>query len=165
MVEDNLIVGDNTNEVIHSTDIVNDNLNEDSEIDYEVYEEQQIAKENTSYDYLNNFNVDNGDLQGSRYRHSKIYEEIRGIQSIDTETDIPNEDNDIDATIEAYERGFIGAAEQSSVPQQQSNPNGIDWDAWRERYERCKLGMLNAKCMTDFNLWKGNCDNSLKSNT
>lgn len=146
--EDNLIIGDNTNEVIHSTDIVNDNLNEDSEIDYEVYEKQQIAKEKTSYDYINNFNVDNGDLQG-----------IRGI---DTETDIPNEDNDIDATIEAYERGLIEAAEQSSIPQQQSNPNGIDWDAWRERFERCKIGMLNAKCKTDFDLWKGNCGKSLK---
>ena len=148
--EDNLIVGDNTNEVIHRTDIVNDNLNENSEIDYEVYEEQQIAKESTSYENLNNFNVDNGELQG--------------IQSIDTETDNSNVDNDvdIDAMIETYERGFIEAAEQSSIPQQQSNPNGIDWDAWRERFERCKIGMLNAKCMTDFNLWKGNCNDSLK---
>ena len=57
--EDNLIVGDNTNEVIHSIDIVNDNLNEDSEIGYEVHEEQQTANEITSYDNLNNFNVGN----------------------------------------------------------------------------------------------------------
>lgn len=163
--EDNLIVGDNTNEVIHSTDIVNDNLNEDSEMDYEVYEEQQIAKEKISYDYINNFNVDNGDLQGIRgidIVDNNSNEEIRGIQSIDTETDIPNEDNNIDATIEAYERGIIKAAEQSSIPQQQSNPNGIDWDAWRERFERCKIGMLNAKCKMDFDLWKGNCGKSLK---
>jgi len=148
LVEDNFIVGDNTNEVIHSTDPVNDNLNEDSEIDYEVYEEPQIAKESTSYENLNNFNVDNGELQG-----------IRGI---DTETDNPNEDNDIDATIEAYERDLIEAAEQSSIPQQQSNTNSIDWDKWRERFEKCKIGMLNAKCMADFNLWKGNCNESLK---
>ncbi len=162
LVEDNLIVGDNTNVVTHRTDIVNDNLNEDSEIDYEVYEEQQIAKENTSYDYLNNLNVDYGELQGIDIEYNNSYEEIQGIQSIDTETDNPNEDNDIDATIEAYERGIIKAAEQSSITQQQSNPNGIDWDAWRERFERCKIGMLNAKCMTDFNLWKGNCNESLK---
>ncbi len=151
LVEDNLIVGDNTNEVIHRTDIVNDNLNEDNKIDYEVYEKQQIAKGETSYNISNNLNVDNVELQG--------------IQGIDTETYIPNEDNDIDATIEAYERGIIKAAEQSSIPQQQSkqsNPNGIDWDAWRERFERCKIGMLNAKCKTDFDLWKGNCSNSLK---
>lgn len=164
LVEDNLIVGDNTNEVTHRTDIVNDNLNEDSEIDYEVYEEQQIAKENTSYNYLNDLNVDYGELQGIRgidIVDNNSYEEIQGIQSIDTETDIPNEDNDIDATIEAYERGIIKAAEQCSTPQQQSNPNGIDWDAWRERFEKCKIRMLNAKCMTDFNLWKDNCRQSL----
>ena len=155
--EDNLIVGDNTNEVIHRTDIVNDNLNENSEIDYEVYEEQQIAKENTSYNYLNNLNVDYGELQGIRGIDivDNSNEEIQGIQSIDTETGISNEDNDINATIEAY-------AEQSSIPQQQSNPNGIDWDAWRARFERCKKGILNAKCKTDFDLWKGNCGKSLK---
>ena len=139
--------------------------NEDNGIPYEVYEEQQIAKENTPYNYLNALNVDYGELQGIRgidIVDNNSYEEIQGIQSIDTETDIPNEDNDIDATIEAYERGIIKAAEQCSTPQQQSNPNGIDWDAWRERFERCKIGMLNAKCMADFNLWKGNCNESLK---
>ncbi len=160
--EDNSNVGDSTNEVIHSIDPVNDNLNEDNEIDYEVYEEQQITKENASYDSLNNFNEDNEELQGIDIVDNISNEEIRGIRSIDTETDNSNEDNDIDAKIEAYERGLIEAAEQSSIPQQQSNSNGIDWDKWRERFEQCKVGMLKAKCKTELDLWKANCNESLK---
>lgn len=148
--EDNSIVGDKSNEEIHSIDPVFDNLNEDTEIDYEVYEEQQMAKEEASYN-SNDFNADNEELQG-----------IRGIQSIGTETDNSNEDDYIDAMFEAYERGLIEAAEHSSIPQQGNNPNGIDWDAWRERFEQCKLGMLNAKSKTELDLWKANCKESLK---
>lgn len=133
----------------------NSNDIEDNGIDYDVYCEQELAKKKAKKALYNSSNL-------NYYNPNEIDNSNAEIHSNDTVNDYSNEDIDIDAMYEAYEKGMIMQAEQSNLPQQQNKSKGINWDKWRQWFEHAKKGMLNAKCKTEFDLNQNNCKEKLQ---
>ena len=135
----------------------NSNINEDNGIPYDVYCEQQLAKKKAkkASNVNDNSNVEMQSMQDMDIldNNSNVHDNTNAeMQSNDIVDVSSNEDIDVDAMYEAYMQGMIAEAKQSDLSQQQNNPNSIDWDAWRAKYEKYKTKLLNAKCKTDFDL-------------
>ena len=95
---------------------------EDNSIDYDVYCEQQLAKEKAMRDAL-----------------------PKNINAA-TETQMKTNPN------------FNSDVQHSPM---QGKSNNIDWDGWREEFERCKTKLIKVKCKTDFDLYTMKIQKSL----